>query len=138
MSIKTLVDTGPMVALLKRDEEHHAWAVSVFKELPADGMATCEAVISEACFLMARWPAVIDALFRRLADGSLELVPLEAESDAIHGLMKKYRNLPASYADACLIRLSERNPKATVVTTDSDFSIYRRNKREALPLLSPW
>ena len=138
MRVQTLVDTGPLVALLKRDEEHHEWVTQAFRELPSAGMVTCEAVVSETCFLLGRWPAAIDGLFRRLGDGTLGLEPLDGESAAIHALMKKYRNVPASFADACLVRLSERHPDALVLTIDSDFEIYRRNGRQHLPLRAPF
>jgi predicted nucleic acid-binding protein len=131
------VDTGPLVALLKADDRHHGWAVSSMKQLPADGLVTCEAVVSEASFLLGRWPRAVDALFGKLGDRTLSLEALTDDSAAIHALMKRYRNVPASYADACLIRLSERHPEATVFTIDSDFSVYRRNDRQVIPLLSP-
>ncbi|MGQ0507017.1 MAG: type II toxin-antitoxin system VapC family toxin [Myxococcaceae bacterium] len=136
--MRTLVDTGPLVALLKKDEEHHQWVSETFRELPAEGMVTCEAVISEACFLLARWPLAVDGLLRRLVEGNLRLSPMDGESAAIHALIKKYRNVPASYADACLVRLSERHPDATVLTTDSDFEIYRRHGRQPIPLRAPF
>ena len=138
MKVRTLVDTGPLVALLKKDEEHHQWVSEAFRELPAAGMVTCEAVLSEACFLLARWPAAVDGLFHRLVGGSLRLEPLDGESGAIHALIKKYRDVPASFADACLVRLSERHPDATLLTTDSDFEIYRRNGRQTILLRAPF
>ena len=130
------MDTGALVALLKRDEQQHKWAVEAFKRLPAEGMVSCEAVVS-ACFLLARNPMALDGMFGWFADRKIRLDPLDADSTAVHHLIKRYRNVPASYADACLVRLSERHPEAVVVTTDSDFRIYRRNGRQAIPLLMP-
>lgn len=44
----------------------------------------------------------------------------------------------AGYADACLVRLSELHRSHVVVTTDAkDFHVYRRFRREPLPLLTP-
>lgn len=137
MNVVTIVDAGPLVALLASREHHHAWAVSTFAQTPVEDMVTCEAVISECSFLLARWPAAIDGIFRRLAEGTLRLVAMNEDAIAIGALMKKYRNVPASFADACLIRLSEKHPAATVLTTDSDFAIYRRNGRQSIPLLMP-
>ena len=51
--------------------------------------------------------------------------------------METYRNIPMSFADACLVRMSELWPDAPVFTLDSDFRIYRRNKRQSLPLICP-
>ena len=138
MKIRTLIDTGPLVALLTRDDQHHAWAVDAFKQASAEGIATCEAVVSEASFLLSRWPEAVDHIFRRLSDATLRLLPMDAESSAVHALMKKYRNVPASYADACLIRLSELHGTAMVMTTDTDFRVYRRNGRQAIPRIAPF
>lgn len=42
-------------------------------------------------------------------------------------------------ADICLIRLSELNPSLPVITTDViDFRMYRRGRREMIPLLHPF
>ena len=49
----------------------------------------------------------------------------------------RYRNVPMSLADACLVRLSELHPPAKVWTTDSDFTIYRRHRRALSPLIMP-
>jgi predicted nucleic acid-binding protein len=46
-----LLDTGPLVAALSRNDHAHAWAKSQFAALPAPFL-TCEPVISEACFLL--------------------------------------------------------------------------------------
>jgi predicted nucleic acid-binding protein len=51
--------------------------------------------------------------------------------------MRKYRDVPMSLADACLVRMSEVYSNGTVFTLDSDFRVYRRNGRQAIPLLSP-
>ena len=42
-----------------------------------------------------------------------------------------------SFADACLVRMFELWPEAPVFTLDSDFRVYRRNKRQSLPLVCP-
>lgn len=137
MIVNTIVDTGPLVALLLADESQHDWAARTFSELPADGIVTCEAVVSETCFLIGRVARAHDALFRRIMDGTVRLLPMDKDASAIHAMMKKYRNVPASYADACLVRLSELFPSASVITLDSDFRIYRRNGRQPIPLIIP-
>ncbi len=55
----------------------------------------------------------------------------------IHELMVRYANVPSSFADACLVLTSELWPEAPVFTLDSDFRVYRRNKRQSLPLICP-
>ena len=136
MTALTLLDTGPLVALLDSRDRHHRWAVETFAARP-DAMVTCEAVLTEACFLVARWPAAVDEVFARIKEKVLQVESMTSEADAVHGLMRRYRNVPASYADACLIRLSELHPGAGLLTVDSDFRVYRRNGRRAIPVLMP-
>jgi antitoxin (DNA-binding transcriptional repressor) of toxin-antitoxin stability system len=52
-------------------------------------------------------------------------------------LMQTYQDVPMSLAHACLARLSEKIRDSVVITLDSDFLIYRRNRREKIPLLLP-
>ncbi len=53
-------------------------------------------------------------------------------------LAERYQDCQPDLADLCLIRMSELFPQHTVITVDEeDFRIYRRNKREIIPLLCP-
>ena len=64
-----------------------------------------------------------------------------ALSEAFHLLWQdgapEYHDVPMSLADACLVRLSETLPDPVVVTTDTDFRIYRRHSRQVVPCLLP-
>ena len=51
--------------------------------------------------------------------------------------MAKYHDIPMSLADACLVRMAELLPDPVVLTTDSDFAVYRRFGRRVVPYLSP-
>lgn len=132
-----LLDTGPWVALHCRDERHHAWAVAQFAA-HAGPFVTCEAVVTETCFLLARAgfdPAKALALIER---GVVRVgMSLGDEASAVRQLFARYDNLPASLADACLIRLSELYDKSRLLTLDSDFHIYRRHGRKVIALLRP-
>jgi predicted nucleic acid-binding protein len=73
-----------------------------------------------------------------LWDGRFNLsFSLASEARAIVHLRRSYRNVPMSLADACLVRLSELHPKLSLITFDSDFHIYRRNKRQLIPIIAP-
>ena len=52
-------------------------------------------------------------------------------------LLRRYRETPMSFADACLVRMSELYDDVVVFTTDSDFRTYRKNGRLAIPMISP-
>jgi predicted nucleic acid-binding protein len=124
-----LADTGPLVAILDRDDQDHVCAVREGQRLPPK-MLSCEAVLSEVHFITRNIP--------QLADGWLELpFAVREHHSIVHELMLCYASVPMSFADACLVRMSELWPDAPVFTLDSDFRIYRRNKRQALPLICP-
>jgi predicted nucleic acid-binding protein len=67
---KVILDTGPLVAFLKQDDRHHAWSVQRFREI-ACPLVTCEAAISEACFLLRHHPVGIEKIAAFLAHGDL-------------------------------------------------------------------
>jgi predicted nucleic acid-binding protein len=132
-----IADTGPLVAMLDRDDQDHAWAVREGRLLPPK-MLSCEAVLSEVHFLTQDLPEAKDRIESWLADGRLELPFTVCEHHSlVHELMVRYANVPMSFADACLVRMSELWPEAPVFTLDSDFRVYRRNKRQSLPLICP-
>lgn len=53
-------------------------------------------------------------------------------------LLRRYSDTPMSFADACLVRMSEIFAESQVFTTDSDFIVYRRFGRHEIPLIVPW
>lgn len=133
-----LVDTGPLVALLNRRDQHHAWALEAFSSLQAPA-CTCDAVLSEACFLVRRLPGGPDAVLELVERGAI--IPgfaLSTELSAVRALMKRYRDVPMSLADACLVRMSEDQDDPVVLTLDHDFQIYRRRGRRTIPLIAPF
>lgn len=62
---------------------------------------------------------------------------LQNEIEDIRALMNRYASIPMSLADACMVRLCELNPNATLFTLDSDFQIYRKHGNKVIPLLIP-
>ncbi len=127
-----LLDTGPLVALLSKDDANHARAGQLFSQCEPP-LRCCEAVIAEACFLMSKihaaGPAEIVGLGRK---GIYEIsFSLEDNWTNIEALLQKYANLPISLADACLIRCAEIYQEGRILTFDSDFTIYRwaRNRK---------
>ena len=134
-----VLDTGPLVALLDRDEAHHHWAAERFSTL-GPPLLTCDAVLSEASFLMQRAGLDSSLPVELMARGAIEVAaPLSSRDDAssLRNLMRRYRNVPMSFADACLVRLVERTQNGSILTLDSDFRIYRQANRRVIPLLIP-
>lgn len=132
-----LLDTGPWVALLSRNDSHHRWAVEQFRQLKPP-LLSCEAVVAETCFLLSR-SSFDPALALQFVERGVVQLPfvLQDQIQAVHNLFKRYENVSASLADASLVRLAEISDAPTLLTTDSDFHIYRRHGRQSIPLITP-
>ncbi|MGA9056872.1 MAG: PIN domain-containing protein [Terriglobia bacterium] len=132
--MKGIADTGFIVAFGNRNDFHHAWALDVAKRI-SEPLLTCEAVLAEAAFHLGSSGYVLDLVRNKMLrvafDCSRNLEPLA-------DLARRYLNRGPDFADLCVIRMSELYPRHLVITVDeSDFRVYRRNKREVIPLLCP-
>ena len=137
MSEQLILDTGPWVALLCRNDAHHAWAKAQFAQ-HAPPFLTCEAVVAETCFLLSRAGFDPSRALALLERGVVRITMSLAEQVvAVRSLFERYDNVPASLADACLVRMSELYEPSRVLTLDRDFMIYRRHGRKVIPVLSP-
>jgi len=137
MTFDVIADTGPIVAFLNQRDDWHLWALEQFRAI-APPLVTCEAVLSEAAFLLRHDPRGADALLQ-LVERHIVRVEFNISDEAEHvrRLMKRYANVPMSFADACLVRMSETRKRATVVTLDQDFRVYRRLGRQVIPMIAP-
>ena len=138
MERTVIVDSGVIVAALLKRDHHHAWAQAHLKRMTSFCL-TCEAVLSECFYLLEN---VFDGK-ERLA-GLLERGVLRVDfalpdhlMDVLR-LIRSYHDTPMSLADACLVRMTEVHGDAVVWTTDHDFEVYRRNRRQKIPLIAPW
>src|SRR5436309_2278230 len=97
-----LTDTGPLVALLDKDDSQHAVCVAAARNLPASPLLTTWPCFTEAMYLLGevggyRFQA---ELWRLRTDRKLllhDLLPPEVERVAT--LMEKYRDAPMDLAD---------------------------------------
>lgn len=132
-----LLDTGPLVSFLASGLEHHEWAVEQWKRLRPP-LLTCEPVLTEAAFLLKRERRDTDTLFALLERGVIRIgLAIQEHQPDLRALMRRYRNLPMSLADACLVRLAEIHAAGEVLTLDSHFRIYRRHGNRVLKLHLP-
>ncbi|NJL90534.1 MAG: PIN domain-containing protein [Coleofasciculaceae cyanobacterium SM2_1_6] len=131
-----ILDTGALVALINRNDPNHNWAVGEWMQLKPP-VWTCEAVISETCFLLKR-KYLTEVVFEMIEAGAIAIAfNLQAESSNIRSLMGRYESVPMSFADACLVRMSEQILHSAVMTLDSDFQIYRQHRHQEIPLIKP-
>lgn len=134
---KTIADAGTIVALIDKRDSFHKWASKQAEILPIPFL-TCEAVITESCYLLHNIFEGEKTILTYLQKGILQIdFSLSNEVDAIQTLMQKYEDVPMSFADACLVRMSELADDISVFTLDSDFRIYRKNGKKEIPLIIP-
>jgi hypothetical protein len=132
--VKAIADTGFLVAFLRERDAHHAWACEIAQNI-TEPLLTCEAVLGETAFHVGGvWPVM-----ELLDEGMVCLSFYMAEQlPRLKELAVRYQDQSPDLADLCLIRMSELYPKHPVITTDvTDFHIYRRGRREVIPLLHP-
>jgi predicted nucleic acid-binding protein len=131
--VRGIADTGFLVAFANARDQHHSWALDVAEDV-TEPLLTCEAVLAEAAFHLGDVGLVLEMI-------SEELIQLDfvCNDHLVHlaALAKRYKDRKPDLADLCLIRMSELHPKHSVITVDEDFRVYRRNKREVIPLISP-
>jgi uncharacterized protein len=134
---KVIVDTGILIAAIDRRDSHHHWVTEQLKHI-SPPLLTCEAVISETWFLLQRVKNGRAALLQLLTNRHVEIrFDLQLELAAVLALLDCYQSVPASLADAELVRMSELYSHSYIFTLDSDFQVYRKNRNLPIPLITP-
>ena len=137
MKETVILDTGPLVTFLAAGLTHHDWVCEQWQRLRPP-LVTCEAVLTEAAFLLKREGCETDPLFVLLERGVLRVgLEIEDQLPDLRALMRRYRDRRMSLADACLVRLSELHRESRILTLDEDFHIYRRHGNKVIPVLMP-
>lgn len=132
--MKGIADTGFLVAFVNRTDRHHDWAVGVAERIDPP-VLTCEAVLAETAFHLQNASVVLEMVSEGFVRVALDVA---AELSALSALARRFADRQPDLADLCLIRLSELHARHAVLTVDeADFRIYRRNKREGIPVVCP-
>jgi predicted nucleic acid-binding protein len=132
--MNAIADTGFIVAFASSDDIHHQWALEVAARISPPAL-TCESVLSEAAFHLGSSGAVFEMMKAELVRPKFDAL---TNLSQLWQLAQRYHDRSPDFADLCLIRMSELFPRHTVLTVDeTDFRIYRRNRREVIPLLCP-
>jgi predicted nucleic acid-binding protein len=132
--MKAIADTGFLVAFARANDIHHDWAVGLASRV-TEPLLTCEAVLAETAFHLRS----VSLVLAMLAEGLITVAfTCKDHLPRLGQLAKAYADREPDLADLCLIRMSELYPRHSVITVDrEDFRVYRRNKREAIPLICP-
>jgi len=132
--MRGIADTGFIVAFARENDQHHKWALDLAGRV-TDPLLTCEAVLAEAAFHLESSFYVLSLL----DEGLLRVVfDCSGNLSELRELTRRYADRKPDLADLCLIRMSELNPLHSVITVDvGDFRVYRRNRREIIPLICP-
>ncbi|HXJ41788.1 MAG TPA: PIN domain-containing protein [Bryobacteraceae bacterium] len=132
--MKAIADTGFLVAFGNRRDRHHAWALGVAQQI-TEPLLTCEAVLAETAFHLGDSHLVLEYVREGLVRPAFTM---SDQMPRLRELAERYADRAPDLADLCLIRMSELYPKYPVITTDlRDFGVYRRGRREAIPLIHP-
>lgn len=132
--MKGIADTGFLVAFANRSDAHHDWAVGIAERV-TEPLLTCEGVLAETAFHLQS----VSLTLAMVSEGLVSIAfACEDHLPQLAALAKRYADRTPDLADLCLIRMSELFPRHSVITVDrTDFRVFRRNKREAIPLISP-
>jgi predicted nucleic acid-binding protein len=132
-----LIDTGVVFALFDQDQWAHERCVRALESIHRP-LATCEAVITESCYLLRRRRDAVDAVLANVEAGVFG-IPLQISRSApqIREIYRKYADTPCDFADACLIALADQLNTGDILTLDSDFTHYRWRRTRRFHLLIP-
>jgi predicted nucleic acid-binding protein len=126
-----LLDTGFIVALLDRSESFHKTCARAVREVQAP-LVTCEAVITESCYLLRNLSGASEAVIENIAVGIFQIpFQLSRDTPGVKQVLRKYRDRKIDLADACLIRLADQFGTGDILTLDQDFAIYRWGKNKS-------
>lgn len=132
--MKGIADTGFLVAFANRDDMHHDWAVGLAARV-TEPLITCEPVLAETAFHLQSVSVTLAMVAQGLVTIAFECNDHLAQ---LTSLAKRFSDRRPDLADLCLIRMSELYPRHSVITVDrDDFRVYRRNRRETIPLICP-
>jgi uncharacterized protein len=132
-----LIDTGVIFALFDQDEWAHERCVRALESIHSP-LVTCEAVITESCYMLRHRKDAVDAMLANVETGFFG-IPLQTSRSApqIREILRKYRDTPADFADACLIHMANELDTGDILTLDRDFRHYRWRRNRSFRLLIP-
>jgi len=133
-----VVDTGPLVALVDRDDAHHITCTTWF-DACTDVVVVPAPVIVEVCWLLSSrvGPDAEAAFLAGLSGDDPRVEPLAAiDYRRAAELVGIYADLDLGFVDASVVAVTERLGIGTVATLNHrDFRVVRPQHREHLDLV---
>lgn len=129
-----ILDAGPLIAALNRDDAHHRWARETITRL-GPPFRSCAEAMAEAAAMTGRPAAIVEMI----QAGEIVLdFDLAEQAASVLTLLRKYADRSMDLADACIVRMTELIKDCRVITVDrADFTVYRRNGRDIIPIIAP-
>ena len=136
LHVRTLVDTGALLACLDRSDPWHERCRGAFGQLRLP-LSTSTAVLTELFHLLGDNPREVDLAWAFIRSGAVTVLPIsDRDLPDIEALMRKYHDRPIDFADSTLVHLARRESLSTVFTIDhDDFETYRVGGRKRLRVL---
>lgn len=136
LAVRYILDAGPIVGALSKRDQWHDWSRQVLGLVDTPAITT-ELVFGEACHLLKDFrPGLYAALEAIHAGRFLFHAVWEENIPRALELLARYPQMDAG--DCSLVLLSERFPRAKIITTDTaHFRLYRRFRNRTLPLHAP-
>lgn len=137
LSEPVLVDAGPLVAIYNVHDPHHAACCEQLKLLPMGKAYTCLPAVTEAAYLLRRYPEFRDDLLQSILHGEFQLLPFEShEVGAVLDIFRTYDDQQIDLADAVLLYLSAREDIGVIFTLDvRHFSVFRKPAGRSLRII---
>ena len=127
---KTLIDSGPLIALFDRDDRFHRSALDFMEDFKGM-LITTWPVITEVLHMLDFNVNVQMNFLKWIERGALSIMSLsDKQIPRLIELSEKYSDIPMDLADATMILISKFESIDEIITIDSDFYMYRniRNK----------
>jgi predicted nucleic acid-binding protein len=132
--MKNILDAGPLIAALNRQDEHHRWACEILERL-GPPFYSCPEAMAEAAAMTGQPAAIVEMI---QSEEIILAFDLSEQAAGVLSLLKKYADRDMDLADACIVRMTELMRDCRVVTLDRlDFAVYRRNGRDLIPVIAP-
>ena len=133
MTVRALIDTGPLVALYHPLDPHFPRCRAALAGF-YPSLFTCVPVLTEAAWLLRKRPGGFQSIVQAFHTGLFRLLPItDVDLPGITEIIHRYEDAGIQFADASLAYLAEREGIRTVFTTDRrDFSIIRLKHNRTL------